>query len=87
MDPPDIHNGRRGGRLRALRPAGTGPSFVRREPHVAPHGGGHGVPEVRRFAPTIATIHPMVQHMAGTTVRIGMRHLSPGYAVVQHVQE
>jgi hypothetical protein len=23
----------------------------------------------------------MVQHMARTTVRIGMRHLSPGYAV------
>jgi hypothetical protein len=29
----------------------------------------------------------MVQHMARITVRIGMRHLSPGYAVVQQVQE
>jgi hypothetical protein len=42
MDPPDINNDRRGGRLRELKPAGKGPSFVRREPHVAPDGGGRG---------------------------------------------
>jgi hypothetical protein len=64
MDPPDINNGRRGGRLRALKPAGKGLRWYGANLTSPPTEAAAVVPEVRRFAPTIATFHPVVQHMA-----------------------
>lgn len=66
MDPPDIDNGRRGGRLRALKPAGTGLRSYGANLTSPPTEAVTVVPEVRRFGPTIATIHPVVRHMVRT---------------------
>ncbi len=53
--------------MRALKPAGKGLRSYGANLTSPTTEAVAVVPEVRRFAPTIATIHPVVQHMARTT--------------------
>jgi hypothetical protein len=52
--------------LRALKPAGTGLRSYGANLTSPPTEAVTVVPEVRRFGPTIATIHPVVRHMVRT---------------------